>query len=67
MAGLVKWLTRQIVALLCKGSTPLSRPIFGEIKPFGLFYSKKLGILVENPGFLYYKERFVSMKLNKSC
>ena len=27
MAELVKWLTRQIVALLCKGSIPLFRPI----------------------------------------
>ena len=33
MAELVKWLTRQIVALLCKGSTPLFRPI-NEINPF---------------------------------
>ena len=56
MAGLVKWLTRQIVALLCKGSTPLSRPIFGEIKPFGLFYSKKLGIVIENPSFFIIKK-----------
>ena len=27
MAELVKWLTRQIVALLCMGSTPIFRPI----------------------------------------
>ena len=26
MAGLVKWLTHQIVALACVGSTPTSRP-----------------------------------------
>ena len=27
MAGLVKWLTRQIVALVCVGSIPTIRPI----------------------------------------
>ena len=54
MAGLVKWLTRQIVALLCKGSTPLSRPICGKIKPFGLFDSRKLGISIGNPSFFAY-------------
>ncbi len=27
-AGVVKWLTRRIVAPLCVGSTPTTRPIF---------------------------------------
>lgn len=28
MAELVKWLTRQIVALVCMGSIPIFRPIY---------------------------------------
>ena len=28
MAGVVKWLTHQIVALACVGSIPIDRPIF---------------------------------------
>lgn len=68
MAVLVKWLTHQIVALACKGSTPLYRPIYGKIKPFGLFDIKKLGISIGNPSFLHIKDliKFIRYKYRNS-
>ena len=34
MAGVVKWLTHQIVALACVGSIPIVRPIMYLVKLF---------------------------------
>ena len=38
-AELVKWLTRRIVAPLCKGSTPLFRPIVIKNELFSSFFN----------------------------
>ena len=49
LVELVKWLTRQIVALVCKGSIPLYRPIMSSSEAEFQFHF-----------FLYFKKIFRS-------
>ena len=44
MAVLVKWLTHQIVALACVGSTPTYRPTYEIMNPFGFFFCAFISI-----------------------
>lgn len=56
MAGMVKWLTRRIVAPLCVGSIPTTRPIFNFI--WG--YSQAVRQRTLTPSFPWFESRYPS-------
>ena len=62
-AELVKWLTRRIVAPLCKGSTPLFRPIVIKNELFSSFFNiVKTCIIWYNIG-IYWGDKMLDNKL----